>query len=256
MEEISSMISAIILAKNEQQTILQVLKRLSWTDEQIVVDNGSIDNTVKIANENGAKTVSIPEKDFSKMRNEAAKKSKADWLLYIDTDEEISPALQKEIIEITKKTPDTTVDHVAYTLKRKNYYLGHLWPYTDGMIRLIYKPSLFGWFGDLHETAKINGSIGTLQHLLIHKTHRSLEEMLTKTNEWSEIEAKLRFDAHHPLIVPWRLFRVMVTGFYDSYLKQGGWKAGTVGIMESMYQGFSLFITYAKLWEMQQKSTT
>jgi hypothetical protein len=79
--------------------------------------------------------------------------------------------------------------------------------------------------------------------------------MVTKTNEWSLEEAKLRFDAGHPPVVGWRLIRVMITGFWRSFISQGGWKAGTVGWIESIYQGFSMFITYAKLWELQQKKS-
>ncbi|MCX6791872.1 MAG: hypothetical protein NT149_02440, partial [Candidatus Gottesmanbacteria bacterium] len=72
-------------------------------------------------------------------------------------------------------------------------------------------------------------------------------------NEWSRLEANLRLDAHHPPVVWWRLLRVMTTGFSSSFFAQGGWRAGTMGWIESIYQGFSMFITYAKLWEVQQK---
>ena len=51
----------------------------------------------------------------------------------------------------------------------------------------------------------------------------------------------------------WRFPRVMYTSFFDYYIRQGGWKIGTVGLIESMYQSFSIFITYARLWEMQQE---
>jgi hypothetical protein len=47
----------------------------------------------------------------------------------------------------------------------------------------------------------------------------------------------------------------MITGFNRSFFVQGGWRAGAVGWIESIYQAFSMFITYAKLWEMQQKKT-
>lgn len=245
------MISAIILVKNEEKNIVNVLKNLSWTDEQIVVDNGSTDKTFEKAKDYGATTVTISEMDFSKMRNEAAKKAKGKWLLYIDTDEEISENLKKEIQTITLTEPSESQPH-AYIIKRKNYFFQILWPSEDGMIRLIYKPSLVEWFGKLHETAKIKGKVDTTKNLLIHTTHNTLEDMLSQTNDWSEIEANLRLKTNHPSIVPWRLFRVFITGFYDSYLKQGGWKVGTVGMIESIYQGFSLFITYAKLWEKQR----
>jgi hypothetical protein len=77
--------------------------------------------------------------------------------------------------------------------------------------------------------------------------------MLNKTIEWSKIEAQLRLNAHHPKVVWWRLIRVMLTGFWDSYIKQGGWKAGTAGFIESIYQAYSMFVTYATLWEMQKE---
>jgi glycosyltransferase involved in cell wall biosynthesis len=240
-------ITAVILAKNEEQTIATVLKHLSWTHEQIVVDNGSTDNTVRVARKQGAVVLSVPEKDFSRMRNEAAKKAKGDWLLYIDADEEISPELKHEILSVTHG------ECQAYFIKRKNYYFNTQWPHSDGMIRLIYKPALKGWQGRLHETAHINGSIGTLKNVLIHRSHNTLEDMLSKTNDWSEIEADLRFASHHPPVVSWRFFRVFMTGFCDSYFRQKGWKVGTIGLIESIYQGFSLFITYAKLWEKQRK---
>ena len=82
-----------------------------------------------------------------------------------------------------------------------------------------------------------------------------LEEMLDKTNDWSDIEAQLRLDTHHPPVVWWRLLRVMFTGFTRSYIDQRGWRAGTVGWIESIYQAFSMFITYARLWEMQNKTS-
>jgi len=76
--------------------------------------------------------------------------------------------------------------------------------------------------------------------------------MLEKTISWSEVEAQLRYDSSHPKMTWWRFPRVMFRAFADSYIRQKGWKAGTAGVVESMYQSFSMFITYARLWEMQQ----
>lgn len=246
------MISSIILAKNEAARIGQCLSNLVWTDEQIVVDNGSSDETKKIAVKHKASVLEVPDADFSTIRNEGAKKAKGDWLLYIDADETIPQDLATEIKSIVKQFQEDKDPH-AYRIMRKNYYLGHSWPAEDGMIRLIFKPSFEGWYGKLHETAKIRGKVGVLTNRLVHITHRSLEEMLEKTNQWSTIEADLRYKNNHPQIVVWRLFRVMITGFFRSYIKEKGWKAGTIGITESIYQGFSMFVTYAKLWEMQRK---
>ena len=105
----------------------------------------------------------------------------------------------------------------------------------------------------MHESPIVEGAIGQLQSPIVHFSHRDLFSMVEKTNEWSEIEAKLRFKSQHPKMTWWRFPRVMMTAFFNSYILQGGWKIGTVGIMESIYQAFSTFITYAKLWELQKK---
>jgi len=110
---------------------------------------------------------------------------------------------------------------------------------------------LKGWKGQLHESPIIEGSIGELDGYIFHFTHRDLESMLDKTIEWSSVEALLRYNSGHPQITWWRFPRVMITAFLNSYIKQQGFRAGAVGVVESMYQSFSMFITYAKLWELQ-----
>jgi hypothetical protein len=86
-----------------------------------------------------------------------------------------------------------------------------------------------------------------------HFTHRNLSQMVRKTNEWSLFEAKLRLESKHPQLAPWRFLRVMGTEFINSYVKNKGYKNGVYGLIEGMYQAFSIFITYAKLWELQQR---
>lgn len=245
------MISCIILTKNEGSRIKSLIDRArAWVDEIIVVDNGSIDSTVEIAKEAGATVIHVPAMDFSLMRNAGAKRAKGDWLLYLDTDEEVTKELKEEILLATKQDK-----YRAFFLRRKNIYMNHPWPRMDGMIRLIKKDALEGWEGRIHETARIRGLVGTLRYPLIHRSHNTLEDMLQQTNDWSEIEADLRFSSNHPSVVSWRLFRVFITGFFDSYVKQRGWTVGTVGIIESVYQGFSMMITYAKLWEKQHRQS-
>jgi hypothetical protein len=79
--------------------------------------------------------------------------------------------------------------------------------------------------------------------------------MLAKTNNWSKLEAKLRFDTNHPPMRGWRFIRVMMSEFMRSYFKEKGYKNGTYGLIEAIYQSYSIFITYAKLWEMQNNKS-
>lgn len=242
-------IDVIIIAKNEQSRIADCIRAASWADHVYVVDNNSSDGTAGVARDNGATVIRCDSDNFSDIRTVGAARTTAPWLLYIDADELITPPLADEIRSVTRgNTPAA-----AYFLPRKNYYLGYPWPYMDGMVRLIKRNALLSWEGRLHEHAKINGRIGKLKNFVQHNTHRTLEEMVEKTNRWSVTEAELRFRQHHPEITWWRLLRVMATGFWHSYIAQGGWKAGVVGWIESIFQAFSMFITYAKLWELQNK---
>lgn len=242
-------ISAIIITKNEEARLEKCLMSLAWTDEIIVVDNGSCDDTREIAKNYGAIILPMGNiRDFAKLRNAGKKKAHGVWLLYVDADETVSHELEEEIKEATSHDPSPVN---GYELRRKNYYLGHEWPGEEYILRLMRKDALIEWYGELHETARVTGAIARLRAPLIHVTHRTLEEMVAKTNEWSGTEAQLRFAAHHPPVSWWRLLRVMATGFWNSFIHQGGWKAGTAGLIESTYQSFSMFITYAKLWEKQ-----
>lgn len=246
-------ISGIVITRNEAPRIEKCLKALLWVDELLIIDNNSSDETVKIAQKFPVKIYQTQENNFAAIRNLGLKFATKQWILYIDADEIVPESLREEIKVLIDQNYQSENFPKAYYIYRHNFYMGKLWPVKDKMQRLFIKESIQKWIGDLHETAIVKGTMGELKEPLLHDTHRSLTEMLEKTNEWSLIEARLRFKAHHPPVVWWRLLRVMFTGFYTSFVKQQGWKAGTIGIIESLFQAFSMYITYAKLWELQQQ---
>lgn len=245
-------LSVVIIAKNSAKIIEDCIKSVSFAEEIIVVDGGSTDSTKEIAQKLKAKVISGVAYDFAKQRNIGKTHAKGEWIFYVDTDERVTPELGKSIqqaIELPKFD--------AYKIKRKNFYLGNFpWPGTEKLERLFRRSHLKQWVGALHESPVVEGTIGELNGFLLHYSHQSLSSMVSKTNQWSEIEADLRFKSNHPKMSWWRFYRVMYTGFYDSYIKQGGFKAGTPGLIESVYQAFSMFITYAKLWERQHEKNT
>ncbi len=248
-------ISAIVITKNAEEMIADCLDSLSFCDEIVVVDNVSLDRTRDIAEKMGAKVFEFFSKDFSESRNFGLKKTANEWILYVDSDERVTKELQENIGLSISNVKDG--NFTAYKIKRKNFYYGssekNEWPYIERLERLFKKDNLEGWYGKLHESPRVRGEIGELDGYLLHYTHKDITSMLAKTIKWSKIEAELRFKAGHPKMTWWRFPRVMLTAFFDSYVRQGGWKAGTVGIIESLYQMFSIFITYARLWEMQNK---
>lgn len=236
--------------------LVDCLESLSFCDEIIVIDGGSEDRTIEIAKKMGAKTFTLKTNDFSKLRNFGLAKAGYDWILYVDVDERIDDNLKTSIVHLTANN-DRKQQLNAYFLKRKNFYFGsgerNEWPYIEKMQRIFRRNTLVGWRGELHETPLFEGKVGELPGFLLHYTHRDLTSMLAKTIEWSKVEAQLRLKARHPKMTWWRFPRVMVSEFFNFYIRQGGWKVGTLGLIESIYQSFSIFITYARLWELQNK---
>jgi len=242
-------LSAIIIAKNAENLIVDCIDSIGFVDEVIVIDNNSIDRTVDIAKRLKAKVIKEKTDDFAKQRNKGLKEARGDWVFYIDTDERVTPELARNIQAVMEGNTAS-----AYRVTRQNFYFGnHPWPKQEHLERLFKKKDLKEWYGKLHESPRVDGKIADVDGLLLHYTHRDLTSMLEKTIQWSQVEAQLRIDNHHPPMTWWRFFRVILTGFYDSYIDQEGYKAGIVGLIESIYQAFSMFITYARLWELQQK---
>ncbi len=243
-------LTAVVITKNEVEVIQDCLKSLDFVDEILVIDSYSEDQTVKIAQKLGATVIKHHFDDFSQIRNFAIKQIKTKWLLFVDADERVSQQLKKEIKQALKQKNEKIG---AFSFLRKNYYLGREWPHKELVTKLFLKDKLKGYYGELHETPVFEGEVKRLKGELIHFTHRSLEQMMAKTIIWSEVEARLRLKTNHPPVTWWRLIRVFFTGFLKSFIKEKGFLAGSFGLIESIYQGFSLFITYARLWEMQQK---
>lgn len=250
-------ITALIITKNEEENIARAVKTVRWCDEVLVVDTGSTDKTVGKAKKSGAKVISFDSSkpDYAAWRNKGAKEGRGDWLLYIDADEEVSKALKSEI-----KGELETTQFAAFDIPRKNYILGkwmrHGGQWPDKVLRLMRKDSLVGWKGVLHEQPKIKGKLGHLTNPLIHHKHDNLEDMVTKTNMWSEVEAKLMFDAGHPPMNVLRFTTAASREFWKRMIVQMAFLDGPKGIIYALYQVFSRFVSYAKLWEMQNASST
>lgn len=241
-------LTALVITKNEEKMIADCLKSLGFVDRIFVVDAYSKDKTVEIAKKCGAVVINHRFVNFSQMRNFALKQVKTPWVLFIDADERVTTALAREITRAVGEEKEAS----AFSFIRKNYYFGKEWPYKERVTKLFLKDKLRGYKGEIHESPIIDGEVKHLSGELLHFTHRSLEEMLEKTISWSEFEARLRYKNKHPQVTWWRLIRVFFTGFLDSYIKQKGFLAGSIGLIESLYQGFSMFITYVRLWEIQK----
>ena len=255
MEVKNKILTAIIIAKDEEKRLPDCLRSISWIENKVLIDNGSTDSTAGLAKEFGVNVFSFIEGSFQDLRNEGLKRAETSWVFYIDADERVTPLLKKEI---EKVVADAKCDY--YVIPRKNIILGKemkwggWWP--DYVKRLYKKERLKEWVGDVHEEPVIEGEPGYLKNALIHLKHERLSEMVEKTNLRSEIEAKMIFTAGHPKMSWWRFFRIMISELYLRLIRLQGFRDGVEGVIYSIYQCWSKFLTYAKLWEMQVELET
>ena len=255
-------ISVVIIALNEEKKIGECLRSVKWSDEIVLVDSGSNDKTIDIAKGYGGKVVVGKGGNYSQWRNEGLKKAKGEWILYIDADERVTPELKNEIISVVD-----TSKYNAYAIPRRNIVLGKELRHGgfgkfDYVKRLFKKDKLRGWVGELHEEPEYyneegklikggEGNIGHLRNKMLHIKAQSLSEMVEKTNLWSEVEAKLMYESRHPKMNIMRFGSSISREIWFRFVRHKAFLDGTVGIIHGIYQVFSRFISYAKLWELQ-----
>jgi glycosyltransferase involved in cell wall biosynthesis len=260
MEEKKTTISVIVLTRNEEPVITDCLESVRWADEIVVIDHGSTDKTLEIVKKFGVKEIiNAPENsNFSDRRNLGVKEASGEWLLYVDADERVTPELKREILSIVHSSSFKS-QMSAYAIPRKNIrlskvlYHGGWWP--DYVLRLIKKEKLKSWKGELHEQPRVEGEVGKLKEAFVHFSHRgSFEHKLQNTINWSKIEAQKMYDANHPTMTVFRFLSAMWREFFRRMIKYQAWRDGLEGVIEAIYQVFSVFISYARLWEMQNQN--
>jgi len=238
-------ISATIIAFNEQKNIARAIESLRCCDEVVVVDSGSTDRTVEIAERLGARVIEHPWEGYAKQKNAAAEAASNDWIFSIDADESLSEALEAEIWRLKKK--GTTCD--AYRMPRLARYLGrwilHSGWYPDLKVRL-YDRRKGRWAGNyVHESVEVNGRVGRLESNLLHYTCDSLTEHLTTMNQYTTLAAQqlvsegVRIGWRHLLIDPmWTFLR--------NYFLKRGFLDGMEGLAICYMAGTYNFVKYAK----------
>lgn len=186
-------ISTIILTKNNQDTLKRLITSLSWCNEIIVIDDQSTDKTPTLARKFGARVFIRPlRSNFAAQRNFALKQAHTDWVLFVDSDEIISPALTREIRAAINRPKFS-----AYRLQRVDKFLGKILRFGEtGHIKLVRlaRRTAGRWVRPVHETWQVKGPIGQLHLPLLHQPHPTLTEFLTEINRYTTIEANYR---HH-----------------------------------------------------------
>lgn len=247
-------LTVIILAHNEADNLCQLLPSLSWVGKIIIIDDNSSDNTKQIANQFGALFLTTSKTSFAEKRNQALAKVTTTWLLYLDADERLTPALREEITKLlsSHSAPDSS----AFALRRQNYCYGkplyHGGWQNDWVTRLFKTKALKRWQGDIHESPVFQGKLSKLQEPLWHFTHRCTAANLAKSSAWTIKEATLLAQAKIPPVTKWTILRKTLAEFYRRYFLYQGYRDGMAGFVESYTQACNRGFVYIQAWELQQ----
>lgn len=247
-----NLLTAIIIVKNEAQMLSACLETLVFCDRILVLDTGSTDQTVQIAESHGAKVVHFAHESFAKLRDKAASLVETDWLLYVDADERLTPALAKEILLHIEQSQFEAMSFYRHNICYGQHLQHGNWE-KDVVTRVFKRENLLAWSGDIHESPVFKGKAVTLQHKLIHLTHRNTADNLLKSAAWTIKEARALAAASTRPVGLINILRKGIMEFYRRAIKYRGYKDGLSGLIEALVQGMNRMMVYIQVWELQQK---
>jgi glycosyltransferase involved in cell wall biosynthesis len=184
-------VSVLICTKNEERNLKSCLESVAWAADLFVLDSFSDDDTVNIAGQAGARVVQREFDNFSAHKNWALDQIDFgyDWVLIVDADERVSPALAWEIAGAVMRPGETC----GYYLARKNYFCGkwirHGGWYPDYNLRLLRRGRGRYESRMVHEHVILDGPAGYLENPLIHHDYKGMERYFERHNVYSSLEA-------------------------------------------------------------------
>jgi glycosyltransferase involved in cell wall biosynthesis len=238
-------ISATIITYNEERNLPRAIESLRCADEILVVDSGSTDRTVEIAEKLGARVMESPWPGYAQQKNLAAENAGHDWILSLDADESLSEALEGEIWRLKKNGPEFD----GYTMPRLAQYLGrwihHSGWYPDRKVRL-YNRQKARWQGEfVHESVKVDGRIGHLESNLLHFTCDSLSEHLKVMDRYTTLAAEQLLGVGEKPTWGRLIFEPPWT-FFQTYVLKAGYLDGVEGLAIANMAALYNFVKYAK----------
>ena len=242
-------ITATIITLNEERNVARAVESLRSTDEILIVDSGSTDRTVELAEKLGVRVLEAGWLGYAAQKNWAAERATHDWILSLDADEVLSEALEAEIWNLKKAGPDCD----AYTMPRLARYLGrwiyHSGWYPDRKIRL-YRRDKAKWVGDfVHESVQARGRVGHLNSNILHFTCESLSEHVKTMDRYTTLAAQEL--ASRKVKVPLsKLIADPAWTFVRSYFLQRGFLDGPEGLTIAQMAAFYTFLKYSKARNM------
>jgi len=247
-------LSVVIITLNEEANLSRTLGSVAGlADEIVVLDSGSTDRTSDVADSFHAKFFVEPWKGFSAQKNSALAKASGDWILSLDADEEVEPALAKEIRDVLSANPSVA----GFSVPRKNFFLGrwmkHGGFYPDPKLRLFRRGA--GVFEDrlVHEDMRLDGTTASLKNHLLHHAYPTLNSYIEHMNRYSSLGAQMAMSERpRSFSLIDIALRPKLTFLYN-YVLRLGFLDGREGLLLHAYHATYVSWKYAKAWEISRK---
>jgi glycosyltransferase involved in cell wall biosynthesis len=251
--ESSPSLSVAIISLNEEARISLCLESVrSIAQEIIIVDSGSTDNTIAIAESMGATVFSEEWKGFVAQRNSALEKCSCEWVLFLDCDEVLSETLRNNIAAAINNN-----EYNGYQLKFVSFFMDrwikHAWS-QEWHTRLIRRGKAL-WTGyDVSETLKCQEPLKKLDGEAYHYTYINFEQHITKGIFYAALGGK-SLCKRGKKIRPYMLIANPIWCFVKHYIVKLGFLDGFQGFVISVTSMHHNFYKYLIAWEMQKRES-
>jgi glycosyltransferase involved in cell wall biosynthesis len=242
-----------VIAKNEEANIGPCLDGLAFCDERIVVDAGSSDRTVELAQQKGARVVTHAWEGFGAQKNFALSLAQGDWVLSIDADERVSPALAREI---EHAVAEGRAD--GYEIPRLSRFVGrdmrHSGWFPDYVLRLFRRGK--ARFSDdlVHERVVCDGTVARLTEQLAHHSVTRLEEAISRIDRYSTAGAEMLVAAGRRVSFADGITHG-IWSFFRAYVLRLGFLDGREGFLLAVANAEGTYYRYMKAWLAKRRRT-
>jgi len=248
-------LSVVILTFNNTRTIRQVLEAVAgWAEEIVIVDSGSVDNTLTIAQEFGCRIYHKKFDGFGNQKRYAVEQAKNDWVFVVDSDEVVTPELKNEID--TCLTPDNA--YQGFKVPRVLIFLGKPLKYgrESRLSTLRVFNRKFGNYNtnDVHEDVVLEGKTHTLKHSMLHYSFSDVAEFFAKMNDYSSRSASELYKKGKRVSVL-KVVTKFPVSFFVEYFIRLNFLNGYTGIIWAFTQAVYANLKYIKLRELQSRAS-
>lgn len=245
------MITAVIIAKNEEKNIKNCIDSVSFCNEIIVIDDLSTDNTCEIAKKNNAKIISHSlQNNFAAQRNYGLEIAKNNWVLYIDADEVVTGKLAKNIQSAVN---ENMAD--GFYLSRQDKMFGNVLKHGElkgkKFVRLA-KKDAGKWEGKVHEEWRIEGKTKALSGVLMHYPHQTLFEFIEEINFYTTLRAN-ELCKQGKRSSMFQIIFYTKAKFFQTYILKAGFLDGMPGLIYSLCMSLHSFLVRGKLYLLTKK---